>query len=203
MKAVQQRKGAWLYLSVLAILLLAVILTGILVWDKGGRKEPPVSQKNREFAEKAKQIQNLEERIAQLRRELDRGSERIAGLEAKLRETRSALESAREKLKEIPPSKAPQRDDALGGTKTGTRSEPEKKAPVWTKPAEPGIYETIRDTPVYEEPSESSRQVASIQKGMRARVIGSAGDWLEVRSKHGRPPGFIRREDAMFVQKER
>jgi len=29
-------------------------------------------------------------------------------------------------------------------------------------------------------------------------VVRSAGDWLEVRSKHGKPPGFIRRDDAMF-----
>jgi hypothetical protein len=27
------------------------------------------------------------------------------------------------------------------------------------------------------------------------------GEWLEVRSKHGKPPGFIRADDAMFVGK--
>jgi len=32
--------------------------------------------------------------------------------------------------------------------------------------------------------------------------VGSVGEWLEVRSKHGNPPGFIRRDDAMFVERK-
>jgi hypothetical protein len=30
-------------------------------------------------------------------------------------------------------------------------------------------------------------------------VVRGVGEWLEVRSKHGNPPGFIRTEDAKFV----
>jgi len=41
--------------------------------------------------------------------------------------------------------------------------------------------------------------VSAINKGTRVTVVGSVGEWLEVRSKHGNPPGFIRRDDAMFV----
>jgi hypothetical protein len=32
-------------------------------------------------------------------------------------------------------------------------------------------------------------------------VVRSVGDWLEVRSKHDNPPGFIRADDAMFVNR--
>jgi hypothetical protein len=29
--------------------------------------------------------------------------------------------------------------------------------------------------------------------------VRSVGDWLEIRSKHGNPPGFIRADDATPV----
>jgi hypothetical protein len=66
-------------------------------------------------------------------------------------------------------------------------------------PADPGMYETIRPTIVFDGPSPSSRVVANIGAGIRVNVVGSNGDWLEVRSKHGKPPGFIRRDDAVIV----
>ncbi|MBI2088091.1 MAG: hypothetical protein HYT78_05020 [Deltaproteobacteria bacterium] len=43
--------------------------------------------------------------------------------------------------------------------------------------------------------------MATIRQGTRVTVVGSRGEWLEVRSKHGNPPGFIPREDAMLVEK--
>jgi hypothetical protein len=86
----------------------------------------------------------------------------------------------------------------IGGDKTTSRPAEPSPPPV-RRPAEPGSYEVIQTTSVYEEPSESSRKVSTIQRGTRVTVVGSAGEWLEVRSKHGNPPGFIRRDDAMFV----
>jgi hypothetical protein len=41
--------------------------------------------------------------------------------------------------------------------------------------------------------------VASIAKGVRLNVVDSREGWLEIRSKHGRPPGFIRRNEAVRV----
>jgi|SRR5687768_10677123 hypothetical protein len=64
-----------------------------------------------------------------------------------------------------------------------------------------GIYETRRATSVYEEPSASAKTVASIPQGTRVNVVSSSGDWLEVHSKRGNPPGFIRRDDAAFIEK--
>jgi len=31
--------------------------------------------------------------------------------------------------------------------------------------------------------------------------VNAKGDWLEVHSRRGNPPGFIRREDAAFLEK--
>jgi hypothetical protein len=64
-----------------------------------------------------------------------------------------------------------------------------------------GIYETRRATTVYEEPSATAKTVASIPSGTQVNVVNSSGDWLEVHSKRGNPPGFIRRDDATFIEK--
>lgn len=66
--------------------------------------------------------------------------------------------------------------------------------------ATPGTYETLRNTTVYDAPSASSKVVANIESGIRVSVVGSSGEWLEVHSKRGNPPGFIRRGDANLVQ---
>ncbi len=63
----------------------------------------------------------------------------------------------------------------------------------------PGIYQTLRATTLFESASPSSRVVANIPSGVRVNVVSTRGDWLEVRSRRGNPPGFIRRADAQFV----
>ena len=65
----------------------------------------------------------------------------------------------------------------------------------------PGTYETLRSTNVLEGPSPSARIVAGIESGVRINVVAANGDWLEVRSRHGNPPGFIRKEDARLVER--
>ena len=67
--------------------------------------------------------------------------------------------------------------------------------------AELGVYQTIRATSVYEQPSVSSRVLSQINRGTRVNVVKSIGDWLEVKSKRNNPTGFIRRDDVTFVSK--
>ena len=81
----------------------------------------------------------------------------------------------------------------------GARSQP--PIPASRGGAAAGVYETQRATTVYEEPSGSAKTVASIPQGTRVNVVNSSGDWLEVHSKRGNPPGFIRRDDAAFIEK--
>ena len=64
-----------------------------------------------------------------------------------------------------------------------------------------GIYQTTRSTTVFESPSASSQVIANIPGGTRIDVVNAKGDWLEVHSRRGNPPGFIRREDAAFLEK--
>jgi hypothetical protein len=93
-----------------------------------------------------------------------------------------------------PPESAQQAP--AGGSKSGPApSSPSQRG------ANPGIYEVLRATTVFEGPSGSSKVLANIPAGTRVSVVNSNGDWLEVHSKSGNPPGFVRRDDATFVAK--
>jgi hypothetical protein len=62
--------------------------------------------------------------------------------------------------------------------------------------AEPGLYEITQATSVYENPSPGARVISQIGRGIRINVVNSSGEWLEVRSKHGNPPGYVRADNA-------
>lgn len=68
------------------------------------------------------------------------------------------------------------------------------KPPINTSSRIRGVFQTVRATQVFSKPSEDSALVANIGKGTKVNVVNSADGWLEIRSKHGRPPGFIRKE---------
>jgi len=78
-----------------------------------------------------------------------------------------------------------------------SRTRPSGPAVASRNTAAAGTYEAVRDTSVYESPSASSKVVASIPRGYTVTVVGSTGNWLEVRSRSGNPPGYIRRSDAL------
>ena len=88
-------------------------------------------------------------------------------------------------------------------TETATAQEPatiaSPPASVAPEPRVRGTFQTVRPTQVFSEPSEDSALVANIAKGVRLNVVDSREGWLEIRSKHGRPPGFIRRDEAVRV----
>jgi hypothetical protein len=58
------------------------------------------------------------------------------------------------------------------------------------------LYETTRATSVYEGPSQTSRVITRIEPGTRINVASAAAGWLEVRSRRGNPPGYVRADDA-------
>ena len=62
-----------------------------------------------------------------------------------------------------------------------------------------GTYEITRSSRVYAAPSEFSQLVGDIEPGVKVNGVNSHDGWLEIHSKHGRPPGFIRKEVAARV----
>jgi len=62
-----------------------------------------------------------------------------------------------------------------------------------------GTYEITQPSRVYATPSELSQMMGDIEPGVRVTVVNSKNGWLEIHSKHGRPPGFIRKENARVL----
>ena len=97
--------------------------------------------------------------------------------------------------------KAPLRTDEQQSKGTARSAKVPASAPTSRRASGAGAYETRDSTPLFELPSSSSRVVANIPAGTRVEVVSSKGDWLEVHSRRGNPPGFIRRQDAKFLEK--
>lgn len=67
----------------------------------------------------------------------------------------------------------------------------------WT----PGEYQIVRSTYVFNEPRNDASKTLSLEPGTQVLVVNMRGDWLEIRSYSGRPPGFIHRESAKFLKR--
>jgi TolA-binding protein len=210
----------WTYVVIFALLAIVVVLTARAVVRKtGGVVEPaaPIesagNSAGNDSAAKDQQIEALNGEVARLRKDVETNSSRTKELESRLDETKKALAAAQQKLKSAQkqservaaastPAKSAARnvEPAPAKEKTVAKNAEPPPSSSRRRPADPGTYEVIQDTAVLEKPSASAREVALLQKGMTVSVVGSQGDWLEVRSKRGNPPGFVRRDDAMFRQ---
>jgi chromosome segregation ATPase len=88
------------------------------------------------------------------------------------------------------------------GSETLKRSSPASGAnesPKQIRRRAQGTYQITRSTQVYSEPSDTSRLIANIKPGIKINVVDSRNGWLEIRSKHGRPPGFVRQTTAVRI----
>src|SRR5207249_5478457 len=101
-----------------------------------------------------------------------------------------------------PPS-VPSPQPKFEETKVSRFPSPSSRQPVQQPPA-PELATAVREqyevhypTAVYREPREDSERIASIPAGFKVNVVAIRGDWLEVRSKHGNPPGFIKKDSAV------
>jgi hypothetical protein len=173
------------------------------------RVRQELDQRTQELAEyKARQEEirkdyaGVQQRLADMKSKYEESQKDLAVTQERLaianRQT-ERLAAAREQTPAPPPPRPaePQRTapPAPPSVPASNQPPPEPARRV----AEPGTYETIRSTTVYDQPSGSSKAVSQIGRGTRVAVVRSVGEWLEVRSKHGNPPGYIRREDAMFI----
>jgi len=91
------------------------------------------------------------------------------------------------------------------GSKALKRSGPASEAnkiPKQIRRRVQGTFKITRSTQVYSEPSDTSRLIANIKPGMKINVVDSREGWLEIRSQHGRPPGFVRQAAAVRIDPE-
>ena len=190
--------------AVLVAALGAVVLVG--QWQRRDRLSG-VGGDFPELQEKDQKIQTLEAELAKLREGNQGSSSQLDELKAKLEEAEKDLTSTQRKLAD-----ANREIERLNSNRVASAPPPPAPREILPAPtppsaaparrgAEPGVYETRRATTVYEEPIGSARAVTQIAKGTEVTVVRSVGEWLEVRSKHGNPPGFIRVDDAMLIRR--
>jgi len=153
---------------------------------------------------KDQMIQSQEAQLAQTRQQLNENSNQLAEIKTKLEESQKELSVTQQRL-----GVAVHEMDRLRASRSLAAARTPARAPdtaaslpapvAARRTAEPGVYETTQATSVYESPSSASRVISQIGKGTRINVVSSAGDWLEVRSKHGNPPGYVRSDDARLI----
>jgi len=98
-----------------------------------------------------------------------------------------------------PPSETVIPTTPAGKTNELAAPQPAKQTKLPPAPAAAGTYQVTRSTRVFAAPSEQAQQVGEIEPGLKVNVVNARDGWLEVHSKHGRPPGYIRRESAARV----
>jgi hypothetical protein len=165
------------------------------------------SQANlKQLQAKDQMVQSQEAQLAQTRQQLNENSKQLAEMKTKLEESQKELSATQQRLRV-----ATREVDRLNASRSPavrrTASRAPDKAASLPQPvaarrtAGPGVYETTRPTSVYENPSSASPVISQISGGTRINVVSSAGDWLEVRSNRGNPPGYVRSDDARLIGK--
>ncbi len=108
---------------------------------------------------------------------------------------------------ETQPPAAPSKDqenalEAAQHEESKPAPKPQREAEIVPQPAAKpaakvaGTYEVTRPGQVYAAPSEFSQRLGDIEPGTKVSVVDKRDGWLEIHSKHGRPPGFIRQNMA-------
>ena len=95
----------------------------------------------------------------------------------------------------------PQESPAASRTSKLSDKETTTAVASYRKPATTAwqSYEIIQPTRVFSAPRADSQLIANIEPGTQVNVVGSQDGWLEIRSKHGRPPGFIPKNAAIRI----
>ena len=154
---------------------------------------------------KDQMIENQETQMTRLRQQLSDNTNRLAELNTKLEESQKTVAATQQRLAAA--NHAVERLNTTRATaaRVGARAPASSGAyPAPLPPArrmEAGVYETVHETSVYDNPSSQARVISQIRGGTRINVVSSAGDWLEVRSKYGNPPGYVRSNDARRISR--
>ena len=183
----RSKKTQNLFLAVIAISLIAVVVAAAVL-----RRTPPeqtstatsrteASPTSAPFAVAASETSTLRETPA---------GETLGAEKSAVEKTAEAPKAASPAAEAKNPARAPKDAGAkLQSTKKTSRTTP--KQILW------GKYEIIQQTKVYSKPSEDSQSLLILDPGIKVNVVDGRNGWLEIRSKFGRPPGFIKQDTAV------
>lgn len=186
----------------------AIFFVAVIAFFAGGylqRSQQLLSSQAdlKQLQAKDQMIQSQEAQLAQTRQQLNENSTQLAEIKTKLDESQKELSAIKQRQ-----GTAPRQVDRLNANRSVAARRTASRVPdtatslpgpAARRTAEPGVYETTRETSVYESPSSAARVITQIGRGTRINVENSAGDWLAVRSKHGNPPGYVRSDDARLI----
>lgn len=184
------------------ILVLGLFMFALGVYLVGGQNErsdlaPQLDAKDKELQDRQDKIKSLEDQLAQAREELKGSAAQLEELKAKFAVQEKSLAAAQKQAKDINRQVGRLASRPADAPLPPVR--PREPAPAPRRAFEPGLYQTVRSTALHEEPIAGSRVLTRIGGGTQITVVRGVGEWLEVRSKHGNPPGFVRADDAKFV----
>jgi hypothetical protein len=187
---------------ILCVVAAALFGMGILGSGESSATRALLQQRNQELQAREEQIAALETDLKKVRLENADIAKEAVALKARLQEREKELTSSEQRLS------VAKRETERAGSRRPQTERPANPRPVEpaAAPAAPaqrqaraGVYETARATEVHERPAQSSRVITRLGGGTRINVVGGDGEWLEVVSKRGNPPGFVLRADTRLV----
>jgi len=205
---IEHRRGG-MPLGSKIILVLGLLVFALGVYLVGGQNErsdlaPQLETKEQELQEREAKINSLEAQLAQAQDELKSRAAQLDELKNTIAEREKSLAAVQKQVRDA--NRDAERLARRAAPVPPVRSREPAQAlpppvPAARRAFEPGLYETVRSTAVHEEALGSSRVLSRISSGTQINVVRSVGEWLEVRSKHGKPPGFVRADDAKIVRR--
>jgi hypothetical protein len=192
----------FMWMAAMLVVTLIALFTGAFV--QRTQQSSLSEAKLKELQAKDHVIKSQETQLARTREQLNENSKQLAEIKSKFEASQKEVSAMQERLR----AATREADRVTVGRSPAARTTagraPATAGPLSTaaearRTAEAGVYETTRATPVYEGPSSASRVVSQIGKGTRINVVNSAGGWLEVKSKRGNPPGYVRSDDARRI----
>jgi hypothetical protein len=187
---------------VLCVLAAGLFGMGIIGNSESSGTRGLLEQKNKELQAREEQIKALETELKKVRLENADITKEAVAFKTQLEERQKELASSEQRLSaakremERAAMRRPQVETRTNPRPAERAAAPAAPAP---RPAPAGIYETVRATEVHERPAQSSRVITRIGGGTRINVVGAEGEWLQVVSKRGNPPGFVLRANARSV----
>ena len=183
--------------------MLAVVLAAFFAGGYLQRRElsllTQASQK--QLQAKDDMIQSQQTQLAQVQQQLTENANQLSAMKSKLDESQKTLSATQQRLATA--SRDTGRANvsrSTGVARTAAHAPSLPPSPTQSvssgRTSQSGVYETTQATTVYENPSPSARAISKIGRGTRINVVGSSGDWLEVHSNRGNPPGFVRSDAA-------
>jgi peptidoglycan hydrolase CwlO-like protein len=151
-------------------------------------------------------IEAQQAQLTKLQQQVNESASQVGAIQTKLDESQKALAASQQRLtiasREVANANAAR---SVAARRPASRAPTSISTPPPAQPvsarrtAQPGVYETTQATAVHENPSDSGRVISQIGRGTRINVVSSSGDWLEVRSNRGNPPGYVRADAARQI----